>query len=577
MATDPRAPRIDIGGSSASAAVLGRLIDLRIDRRLNLTGSASMRFSGATDGLGLPLGTKVDVIAPGGQKAFSGVVTAVEVERYDAQHRVTTIGLLDHSCKLRHTSRTMTRLKVRASDVATSMAQAAGLQPSVTSTTTRYEYLLQNGNDLDYLDGLLAREGCDWWCDGLKFVAKPLTVAGGQAKVVKAVELERLSVRASSIRPDKVVVRGWGVDHTAVTGQEALQAGHLGGSGAMADMVKKANGALGSPQEHSTASLPVIDAQEAARLAGAALTRAASAALRAELEGPGLWDIGPGDVVEVKDGGDATGKYLVTEVQHRFADGLASSRIISGDRRPTTIGGPAADEPTAPVLHGIVVGVVTDLNDPKKKGRVRARVPGLDGQQESDWARVSSIAAGNGRGSSIRPEVGDEVLMAFEGGDLRKPVILGSLFTAKTDLPDLTLGQGKFERATVLHQFGHSIVLWGDQSTEGIEIKLKGGATLKVDNTGFLLKGGGKQTTTKIEQGQSSIEMKKDGTITIKGVKIVVDAETDVQINGMNITAKSDLATKVEGGVSLELKGGTSAKVDGGLMTEVKGAVVKIN
>jgi hypothetical protein len=189
---DHRAPRIKIGGSAASAEVLGRLIDLRVDRRLNLTGSASMRFSGTTARLGLPLGTKVEISSPRGEPAFNGLVTAVEVERYDAQHRVTTIGMLDLSCKLRHTSRTMTRLKKKTSEVASDMASAAGLSPSIAATTMRYEYLLQNGNDLDYLDGLLAREGYDWWCDGTKFIAKDLTVSGGRAKVVKAVELERL-------------------------------------------------------------------------------------------------------------------------------------------------------------------------------------------------------------------------------------------------------------------------------------------------------------------------------------------------------------------------------------------------
>lgn len=578
MATLSRAPRIKVDGVAASAEVLGRLVDLRIDRRLNLTGSATIRCSGTQAGLPLKMGAKVEITAPAGEAAFTGYVTSVEVERYDSQHRITTFGMLDPSCKLRYNSRALTRLKARTSTVVSELAQEAGLSADVDNTPTQYEYLLQNGNDLDYLDGLVAREGLDWWCEGSTLFVKTLSGGNPSTKTVKAAELERLSVRASSLRPDKIVVRGWSTTHDAVAGEKDLQPSDLGATGAMADLATQ--GAQLGQQVHSTASLPVIDTSEANRLAEAAMIRSASAAVRAELEGPGLWDLGPADIVELADADDATGNYLVTEVQHRFADGVASSRIICGDRRPPAVdGGTGAIDPSSSVLHGIVVGQVTDINDPDKKGRVRARFPGLDEQQESHWARVSSISAGNGRGSSIRPDVGDDVLMAFEGGDLRKPLVLGSLFTSKTALPDLLLSQGgTFERTTMIHQFGHQFVMWSTSSDKGLEIRHENGASFWIDDKKISLKGAGNQEVTLIEQGQSSIELKNDGTVTIKGTKIVLtSASGDVELKGVNVKAEATTKVMVTGSVGVEIKGNAMAKLEAGGMLEVKGGIVKIN
>jgi uncharacterized protein involved in type VI secretion and phage assembly len=573
---ETRAPRFKVDGTAATAAALGRIIDVRVDRRLNLTGSATIRCSGTQEGLPFKMGSVVEITSPAGDEAFSGVVTAVEVERYDAQHRVTTYGLLDHSWKLRHTSQAAARLETTVGDVVRELVSGAGLSAEIDATPAQYKYLLQNGNDLDYVDGLLAREGLDWWCEGKTFFAKGLNAGNSMTRKVKAVELERLSVRASAVRPDTVVVRGWSSTHDAVSGRKDLQASDLGAEGAMATLALK--GVDDGKQVHNTASLPVIDANEANRLAEAALLRAASTAVRAELEGPGLWAVNPGEVVEVVDGDDATGAYLVTEVQHRFADGVATSRIISGDRRPPSIeagGGPV--DSNAALLHGIVVAQVTDLGDPDKKGRVRARFPGLDQQQESDWARVSSIAAGKGRGSSIRPEVGDEVLMAFEGGDLRKPVVLGSLFTSKTALPTLELGGSSFTKATVLHQFGHQILMWGGGGAdEGLELQLKSGASLVMDDKQIHVKGVSAQTKTLLEHGESSIELKPDGTITIKGTKIVLNAVNDVEINGMNVKAVAKTSAAIEGAM-VEIKGKATGTFNGGGMLELKGGMVKIN
>src|SRR5262245_51043021 len=88
--------------------------------------------------------------------------------------------------------------------------------------------------------------------------------------------------------------------------------------------------------------------------------------------------------------------------------------------------------------NGIVIGVVTSLDDEASLGRIKVRYPHLgdDGHKvESAWARLSVPMAGSKRGTFFRPEVEDEVLVAFEHGDPRRPYILGSLWSQKDEPP----------------------------------------------------------------------------------------------------------------------------------------------
>lgn len=71
-------------------------------------------------------------------------------------------------------------------------------------------------------------------------------------------------------------------------------------------------------------------------------------------------------------------------------------------------------------LFGVHAAIVTDNVDPDELGRVKVRVPSLIDGYEA-WARLATLMAGNNRGSWFIPEVDDEVLVAFEAGDVRHP------------------------------------------------------------------------------------------------------------------------------------------------------------
>lgn len=189
-------------------------------------------------------------------------------------------------------------------------------------------------------------------------------------------------------------------------------------------------------------------------------------------------------------------------------------------------------------VNGIIIGLVIDLADPEKIGRVRVTFPTL-GDQQSYWARLVTPMAGKGRGLFLRPEVGDEVLVAFELGDPTRPYILGSLWST-TDPPPPDDGQpGKNNWRFIESRSGHIIKLDDTQGAEKIEI------------TG--------------SDGQRQIVFDIAG----KKIQVVCDSG-DVEVSATAGTVKVEALTvevKASGNMTLEATG---------TMT-IKGATVNIN
>ena len=91
-------------------------------------------------------------------------------------------------------------------------------------------------------------------------------------------------------------------------------------------------------------------------------------------------------------------------------------------------------------IKGLCRAVVEDNYDPEGRNRLRVRIPSLHGHpqvhgehclanDQLPWAEMCSLSAGPGRGTSILPNKGDRVWVAFEDGKRTKPVVMGSFFT----------------------------------------------------------------------------------------------------------------------------------------------------
>jgi uncharacterized protein involved in type VI secretion and phage assembly len=119
-------------------------------------------------------------------------------------------------------------------------------------------------------------------------------------------------------------------------------------------------------------------------------------------------------------------------------------------------------------ITGVVIGIVTNNKDPDGLGRVKLRFPWLSGSTESDWARVATPMAGNGRGLYFLPEVDDEVLVLFERGDVRFPFVIGALWNGKDQAP---AGNSDGKTDTVTITADKNIVLEAPEGDIRLEAK----------------------------------------------------------------------------------------------------------
>jgi phage baseplate assembly protein V len=186
--------------------------------------------------------------------------------------------------------------------------------------------------------------------------------------------------------------------------------------------------------------------------------------------------------------------------------------------------------------NGIVIGIVQDLDDPEQLGRVRVRLPHLN-DAVSDWSRQASPLAGGDRGWVLRPEVGDEVLVACEMGDPRRTIVMGGLWS-KPDPPpaddgDTTKNNWRFFRS----RSGHLLKFDDTSGAERIEIVGSGG------NHKLIIDVSGTQIQISCSTG--------DISLSAPAGKVSIDANT------VDIKAKSSMT--LDGGSSLTVKGGTVA------------------
>lgn len=89
-------------------------------------------------------------------------------------------------------------------------------------------------------------------------------------------------------------------------------------------------------------------------------------------------------------------------------------------------------------FYGVYIGLVTDVQDPQGLGRVRLRLPWAtdpDGDAYEIWARVATLMAGANRGTWFIPEPNDEVIVAFEAGDPRSPIVVGAVWNGVDSPP----------------------------------------------------------------------------------------------------------------------------------------------
>jgi uncharacterized protein involved in type VI secretion and phage assembly len=202
---------------------------------------------------------------------------------------------------------------------------------------------------------------------------------------------------------------------------------------------------------------------------------------------------------------------------------------------------------------GVEIGIVTNVKDPDKLGRIKVCFPRLPGKPESDWCRVAQPAAGAGRGFYWLPHVNDEVLVAFERGEAHRPYVIGSLWNGK-DKPMKNAYVDENTTVMIQTKSGHQVTLDDKGGQEKIVIADKSGKrTLTFDV---------KQKKLSIEDSEGDIEIKAKK-------KILLQCE--------NLEIKTDKSGKIDIGSTFDLNVKDKASFKAGPQLNIKASRVNIN
>lgn len=184
--------------------------------------------------------------------------------------------------------------------------------------------------------------------------------------------------------------------------------------------------------------------------------------------------------------------------------------------------------------YGCHVAVVTDLADPDGQGRVKITLPWSPdggGDRYDAWARVATLFAGNNRGSWFMPDVDDEVLVIFEGGDVRWPCVIGGLWNGRDAPP--TNADARNVKKIIRSRNGVQITIEDQDGQEKLKLETPGGCSV----------------TLKDGPGTIEVQDSNGNSVKLEPAGITVNASARVVINASQVEVSAGMVT-VSAGMS---------------------------
>jgi uncharacterized protein involved in type VI secretion and phage assembly len=188
--------------------------------------------------------------------------------------------------------------------------------------------------------------------------------------------------------------------------------------------------------------------------------------------------------------------------------------------------------------EGVAIAVVSENQDPSGLGRVKVHYPWGD-RSQSHWARVAVPMAGADQGTYFLPEIGQEVLVAFEGGDTRSPYVIGALWNA-TDKPPLQNSDGKNDQRMIRSRGKHEL-LFDDGANGAVHLKLKNGQIIELTSDKMRFDDGRGNSFT-IQSTSGAIDIKANGHLTIRAAALTLEASGPMEIkSGATMTIRGSV------------------------------------
>ena len=581
---------VEVDGAALPADVAQLLTYAYVDASRNLPDTCALRFRDpqrvALDKgkfkVGSKLTVKVNTAEPGGPvNLLQGEVTAIELD-FDAHGSFTEVRALDIAHRLFRGRRVAAYPDMGIGDIVRNVASRAeipvgdGDAVSGVGGKPQTQFSQDNVSDWEFLSRLADLVGAQITCSegklDFKLPKPPASAPPKNAEATKdplVLEANRnlISLRAcisSAEQVPSVEVRGWDFEHKQeITSTETPKPAGTEVTGldpvGMAGKFKAPPYLDTSAAYHSQGEVKASAKAFADQLGGAC----------AELDGvaKGNPKLKPGTPVALAGVGDAfAGKYTLTSTRHLFSEaaGYTTAFTVSHKQERSLYGLVSAGRGRTGT-GGLMPGIVSDVKDPLKLGRVKLTFPWLSKDFTSGWARTVQLSAGKNRGSWLLPEVGDEVLVGRCEDDMDTLYVLGGLHNGKDTVPELSApgidsASGEIGVRALVSRQGHRLELVDAKGKESV-----------------LLSTGDKKILLKFDVTAKTVELTSPGKIKVTGVGITIDAGTGpLEMKGSQVKVTGQQSVEVSG-TQVKVAGQAQAEFSAGGPVTVKGAMVRIN
>lgn len=559
---------VKLGGQPLDPEIAGQLLETRVDLHLRLPDSCSIRFADPTldlvESSSFSLGAEVEVsfTAPSGSKPvslFKGLVASLEPE-FERRQSALVVRAYDRSHLLNSTRRTEAYQQMSYADIARKVAGTGALTAGTIDSTGAAIAFVQQSNETDweFLWRLADEVGFEVHVSGttLNFRKAGGSSTGSPVELAWGEELFAFRPRATAVQQAKdVTVRGW--DPASKQEIEVSATPSPTGASIGIQRSQAVSALLGGTV--TVADRPIHTAAQATELAKSVAARLSESWVEAEGVAMGNPSLTPGTKVKVAEVGKRfSGTYTLSSATHvlRGGQGYETRFAVTG-RSPRSMLDLVSARTERSWRHSVVVGVVTNNNDPDALGRVRVRYPVLGADHEGWWARVAAPAAGTKRGLLMMPQPGDEVLVAFEHDDEEHPYVIGSVWNGTAKPQELVHADGSFALRSdhqVLVEAAEAMTLTGDK-----EFTVSSAGSAKI--------------TTSERSGEGA---PGDVTLDAKG-KAVMKAGTSTTIEAGSEAKVSGATVKVAAGTQLQLEGGGQLTIKGAMVQIQASGIVQIS
>ena len=178
--------------------------------------------------------------------------------------------------------------------------------------------------------------------------------------------------------------------------------------------------------------------------------------------------------------------------------------------------------------YGCYPALVSDIKDPDNQGRVKLTLPwsaDAGGDRYEAWARLATLMGGNKRGSWFIPDVGDEVLVMFEAGDVRRPYVIGALWNGSDNPPVSMDGAGNNHKKVIRSRNGVQITLDDQDGQESFIVETPGGQKMTLKD--------GPGSVEIVDSNGNSIKLESAGITLTASAKVTVNASQVAVSAGM--------------------------------------------